>query len=184
MELIKTDSTFSWVNNTIWSEAVYSPASAADGKRRHKHNQTADVAIFLGCVCISSHRDVARPKRRAIFPLRAAAAAGAPSRLSERTHSLRCHKTCHNFFCLCLFMPTGLRGSSPCRANPKCHTNSATPHDRPFVVALNARWNKIKLLIHDDLKSHARHDSIQEISCNGCTDCEVICVRARLDLRV
>lgn len=131
VELIRTDSTFSLVNKTIWSEAVYSPVSTAEGKRRQKNKQTADVAIVLGCA--SLHRDVARQERRAIFPLRAAAAA--PSRSRERKHSLHCHKTCHNFSCLCLFMATRLRGSSPCRVNLECPTSTTTLRGGSFLIA-------------------------------------------------
>lgn len=81
-----------------WSELEYSPASAAGGKRRQKQSQTADVAIFPGCIFICPvSQDVARPQRRAIFPVRAAAAA-ANGRSEPPTH-----QTSHNF--LSLFFP-------------------------------------------------------------------------------
>lgn len=72
MELTKTKFTFSGDKRMIWSDEEYSPASAEDGKRRQRHSQTVDVAVFPWYIS-PVRRDVARPRRSAIFQIRAVA---------------------------------------------------------------------------------------------------------------
>lgn len=120
MELIKTEFTFSGDNRMIWSDGEYSPASA--GKRRQRHSQTVDVAVFPWYISLV-RRDVARPRRSAIFQIRAVAS----NRLWEFSPPAR-------NFSLLLSLPSRLRGSSPRRSqqNPT-QTQTLAPAYTPTL---------------------------------------------------
>lgn len=150
-----------------WSETEYSPASAAEGKRRQKHNQTADVAIFLGCICISPlNRDVARPQRRAIFPVRAA-----NSRSERGEFPPPTHKTSHNFFLPLFSRPAGFTGPPPVRL-PVPYKNTThsrlthPPHRRPFLSLPS--YDEHEMLIESDARGQICPYTalIQEITVN------------------
>ncbi|TNN89263.1 hypothetical protein EYF80_000551 [Liparis tanakae] len=114
---------------TTWSEAVYSPASAADGKRRLKQNHTAVVAIFRAFFCISSgNRVVAPPQRRAIFPVSELLTVG----MDARSFHLRVTKLDTTFLPHFSRRSAGFMGPPP----PRCGYSSTNTPQREHVSSV------------------------------------------------